>query len=366
MDKVKVGVVGCGNISDVYFKTCKIFDILDVAACADLVAEKARESADKHGIGIACTPDELFSNPEIEMVVNLTVPKAHAEISLAALNAGKHVYGEKPLAVSREDGKRILALADEKGLLVGCAPDTFLGGAHQTCRKLIDDGVIGEPVGATAFFMCPGHERWHPSPEFYYEVGGGPMFDMGPYYLTALINMLGPIASISGLAKTTHAERTITSEPKKGQKIKVETPTHVSGLMDFANGAQATIITSFDVWGNNLPGIEVYGTKGSLSVPDPNYFSGKVRVLKAGEEEWSVVPHTHGHSEWQRGLGPADMAHAIRSGRKHRATGQLAYHVLDAMHSFLDAAETSSVVEVQSTCERPAPFPEDLPANVLD
>lgn len=366
MRKVKVGIVGCGNISGIYFKAGQTFEILDIVACADLIPERAKAAAEKYNIPKACTTEELLADPEIEIVVNLTIPKAHAEVCLAALEAGKHVHVEKPLAVTREDGKKILEKAREKGLRVGSAPDTFLGGGLQTCRKLIDDGWIGEPVAATAFMLCHGHESWHPDPEFYYKVGGGPMFDMGPYYLTALVSLIGPVKRVTGSTRITFPERTITSQPKFGTKITVDVPTHVAGVMDFANGAIGTIVTSFDVWSTTLPRIEIYGTEGTMIVPDPNGFGGPVMVRRMGATEWSQVPLTHGYAENSRGIGAADMAYAIQSGRKHRANGEMAYHVLDIMHGFHDASDSGKHYELQSTCERPAPLPLGLPGYALD
>jgi len=364
-EKTKIGIVGCGNISGVYFQAGKRFEILEIVACADIVMEKARAKAQEFGIK-ACTVKELLADPEIKIVVNLTIPKAHAEVGLAALEAGKSVYNEKPLAISREDGKRMLEIASQKGILVGGAPDTFMGGGIQTCRKLIDDGVIGEPVAATAFMMCHGHEGWHPDPEFYYEIGGGPMFDMGPYYLTALVNLLGPVHRVTGSARISFPERTITSQPKAGKKIRVEVPTHIAGIMDFASGAVGTIITSFDVWAAQLPCIEIYGSDGTLSVPDPNGFGGHPRVRLAGEKEWKEMPLTHGYTGQSRGIGVADMAYALRSGRPHRASGEMAYHVLDTMHAFHDASRESRHIELSSTCQRPAPLPLGLQEGLLE
>jgi predicted dehydrogenase len=373
MSPTKIGIIGCGAISGVYFEAGKTFEILNIVACADIVPERAKAKAEQYQISKACTVKELLADPEIEIVVNLTVPKAHFEVSLAALEAGKSVHSEKPLAVTREEGRRLLEVARARGLRVGCAPDTFLGGGLQTCRKLIDDGWIGEPVAATAFMTCHGHESWHPDPEFYYEVGGGPMFDMGPYYLTALVNLIGPVRRVTGSARVTFPERTITSQPKFGKRIRVETPTHIAGVMDFANpadarlrGAVGTIITSFDVWVAQLPRIEIYGTEGSLSVPDPNGFGGPVLVRRAGASEWSQVPLTHGYTKQSRGIGVADMAYALRSGRPHRANGDMAYHVLDVMQAFLDASATGKHIELTSTCERPAPLPLGLREGWLD
>jgi predicted dehydrogenase len=364
--KVKIGVVGCGNISDIYLSKAQTFDVLEVAACSDLVMERAEAKANKHGIARAVPVDVLLADPEIEIVVNLTIPIAHAMVALAALEAGKSVYNEKPLAIHRSDAQKMLALAKKRGLRVGGAPDTFLGAGMQTCRKLIDDGAIGIPVAATAFMLCHGHESWHPDPEFYYKIGGGPLFDMGPYYLTALVNLLGPVRRVTGSARITFPERTITSLPKNGTTITVDTPTHLAGVLDFANGAIGTIVTSFDVWSAEVPRIEIYGSEGSLSVPDPNGFGGPVRVWRASKHEWEEVNLTHGHAENSRSLGVADMATALRSGRPHRASGELTYHVLDIMHAILDASREGKHIELQSTCDRPAALPVDLPDYLLD
>lgn len=366
MRKVKVGLIGCGNISDIYCKNMKKFNILDLVACADLIPERSESKAEKYDIPKACSVAELLADPEIEIVVNLTIPGAHAEVNIQALEAGKHVYVEKPLATTREDGYRVLELARKKGLRVGCAPDTFMGGGLQTCRKLIDDGYIGELVGATAFMMIPGHESWHPNPEFYYKKGGGPMFDMGPYYLTALVSFFGPVKRVTGSARISFPERTITSAPKYGSKIKVEVPTYVAGIMDFANGAIGTIITAFDVLDAQLPKIEVYGTEGSMSVPDPNGFGGQVLVRRKDSSEWKEVPLTHGYAHNSRGVGVADIAYSLLSGRKHRANGDMAYHVLDIMQGFHDASERGAHYELQSVCEQPAALPVGLSDYILD
>lgn len=363
---VKVGIVGCGTISGIYCKMLKAFPITDLVACADLYVDRAKARAEEFDVPKACSVGELLNDPEIEIVVNLTVPKAHADVAQAAIEAGKSVYNEKPLAVEREEGRRLLAAAKKRGVLIGGAPDTFLGAGIQTCRKLIDDGWIGEPVAATAFMMSHGHESWHPDPDFYYQPGGGPMFDMGPYYLTALVSLIGSVRRVTGSTRITFPQRTITSKPKYGQTIEVNTPTHIAGIMDFDNGAIGTIITSFDVWAAELPRIEIYGSHGSLSVPDPNHFGGPVRVRRAGASEWSEVPLTHANHENSRGLGVADMAYALRTGRPHRANGDLAFHVLDIMHAFQEASDLGSHIEITSGCERPAPLPVGLLPGVLD
>ena len=362
----KVGVIGCGNISGIYLQQGQRFDALDVVAVADLDMEKARARAAEYGVPRVSTVDELLADPQIEVVLNLTVPQAHGEIAQAALAAGKHVYNEKPLALTREAARRVLDEAHARGLRAGCAPDTFLGGGLQTCRKVIDDGWIGEPVAATAFMMGHGPESWHPDPDFFYQPGAGPMFDMGPYYLTALAVLIGPVRRVTGSAHVTFPERTITSEPRYGTTITVNTPTHVAGVLDFESGAVGTIVTSFDVWAAELPRIEIYGTQGTLSVPDPNTFGGPVRVRRAGAAAWSEIPLAYGYTENSRGVGLADMVYAIRSGRPHRASGELAYHVLDIMHAFHDASAEGRHVALTSGTARPAPLPLGLLPYELD
>jgi predicted dehydrogenase len=365
MQPTKVGIIGCGNISSIYFKSGQTFEILDIVACADLVKERAEAKAEEFGCK-AMTVEQLLADPEIKIVMNLTIPIAHAEVAFKAIEAGKSVHNEKPLAITREDGRKMLEMAKAKGVRVGCAPDTFMGAGIQTCIKLIDDGWIGEPVAATAFMMCHGHESWHPDPEFYYKKGGGPMFDMGPYYLTALVALMGPAKRVSGSTRVTFPTRTITSQPKHGTVITVDTPTHVAGTVDFANGAVATVVQSFDVWGHNLPCIQIHGTQGSMSVPDPNGFGGTIMVKRAGSKEWAEVPHSHIYGENSRGIGVADMAYGLISGRQHRPNGELAYHVLDIMHAFHDSSDQGKHIMLESTCERPKPLPMGLRAGLLD
>jgi predicted dehydrogenase len=366
MNKVKIGVIGCGAISGAYLGVCRKFDILETAACADLDIKRARSKASEFGVPKACSVKSLLADPEIKIVLNLTIPLAHAQVALAALKAGKCVHNEKPLAVTRKDGLALVETAKKKKLRVGCAPDTFLGAGIQTCIKLINDGWIGRPIGATAFMTCHGHESWHPDPEFYYKHGGGPMFDMGPYYLTALVAMLGPVSRVSGCAKKTFPTRTITSAKKFGKTIDVEVPTHVAGMLEFVNGSIGTILTSFDVWAAELPRIEIYGTEGSLSVPDPNGFGGTIRIKRAGAAEWTNVPHSHGYAENTRGIGVADMATAIRSGRPHRTSGDLGLHVLDIMLAIHESSERGQRIDLTTSCDRPAPLPMGLGEWTLD
>lgn len=366
MNTVKVGIIGCGNISGIYFKNLKRFPFLEVAACADLDLERAKSKATEHGIPCACTVNELLARQDIELVVNLTIPKAHASVAMAAVKAGKSVYNEKPLTITRIEGRKLLELARKKKVRVGCAPDTFLGAGLQTCRKLIEEGAIGKPVAAVAFMTCHGHESWHPDPAFYYKIGGGPMFDMGPYYLTALVSLLGPAKRVTGATRISFKERLITSEPKKGTRIKVEVPTHVAGVIDFACGAIATIVTSFDIWAANLPRIEVYGSEASMSVPDPNGFGGAVRLRRPGMKEWEDVHLTHGYDENSRGLGVADLALGWKAKRPHRASGELAFHVLDIMHAIHDASKTGKHVTLSSTCRQPQALKPGLSFGQVD
>jgi predicted dehydrogenase len=364
-EKTNIGIVGCGTISGAYLKISKDWPILNVVACADIDLARAQARAEEFDVPRACSVDELLADEQIDIVVNLTIPAAHYEVSARALEAGKSAYNEKPLSVSREDGKRLVDLAEARGGLLGGAPDTFLGGGIQTCRKLIDDGWIGEPVAASAYMMGRGHESWHPDPAFYYKAGGGPMFDMGPYYLTALVFLLGPVQRVTAMTRITFPERTITSQPKYGEKITVDVPTHVAGTMQFASGAIGTITTSFDVWGGRLPFIEIYGTEGSMSVPNPNTFGGPVHV-KLGRKDWAEIPLTHANEENSRSIGVADMAYALRSGRPHRANGDLTFHVLDLMHAFHDAQQTGAFVELGSSCAQPAMVPTGLAPGLLD
>ena len=354
-----VGIIGCGNISEIYLQAGSKFPALDIVACADLVPARAEAKASNYDIA-ALTVDEMLDDPAIDLCINLTIPGAHAEVALAVLAADKSVYGEKPLAISRAEGRSVLDAAARSGRFVGSAPDTFLGGGLQTCRKLIDDGWIGRPIAASAFMISRGHESWHPDPGFFYQPGGGPMFDMGPYYLTALITMLGPVLRVTGSTKKAFEQRTITSEPLYGASIDVNVPTHIAGLLDFASGATATVVMTFDLWSSTLPRLEIYGTEGSLQLPDPNTFGGPVRIKRGRAPEWSEVPLAFGYSENSRGIGVADMINAIDHGRTHRASGELAFHVLDIMCAMHEASDQGVHVHLDSTCERPAQLRMDL------
>jgi len=340
-----------------------MFDDVEIVACSDLVLERAVAQAEAYGVPKACSPEELLADEEVEVVLNLTVPVVHAEVSLAALEAGKHVYTEKPLAVSLEDGRRMLEVAGERGLRIACAPDTFLGGGLQTCRKIIDEGIIGEPVAVSSLMLNHGPEGWHPNPDFFYQPGAGPMLDVGPYYLTALATLIGPVRRVAGSARVTFPERTITSEPLAGTTITVNTPTHVAGVMDFEGGAVGTLVTTFDVWSESRSRIDLYGTEGTLSLPDPNFADGPVRLWRS--DTWTEVPLTHPYTGDSRGIGLADMAQALRSGRQHRASGELGMHVLEVIHAFLDSSERGEHVVVASTFERPEPLPAGSPEGIF-
>lgn len=364
--KTKVGLIGCGNISAIYLQAPAKFGRFEIVACADIELERAQARAAEYGIAKACTVDEILSDPEIEVILNLTIPAAHAEVALAALAAGKSVYTEKPLATTREAGRQVLELAEAKGLRVGCAPDTFLGAGLQTCRKLIDEGAIGQPLAATAFMGYPGPERWHPNPEFFYQPGAGPLFDMGPYYLTALINLLGPVQRVTASAQALRKERIVTNKINPGAKIAVNTPTHISGTLDFTNGAVASLITSFDVAAHNIPNMEIYGTEGTLSVPDPNGFGGPVRLRQNGDSEWREISLTLPYDTNSRGLGIADMIYSMQNGLPHQASGKLAYHVLDIMESLLESSSRGQHLNLTSGVERPGLLPLELyPAGHL-
>jgi predicted dehydrogenase len=353
MERLGIGIIGCGNISEAYLKAASGFPVLAIQGLADIRREATEARASQFGLK-AMSVEDMLADPSVAIIVNLTIPAAHVEVGMRALHAGKHVYSEKPLGLSTAEARPLLDLAKQKGLRLGCAPDTFLGGSHQTCRKLVDDGAIGEPLAGTAFFMCPGHERWHPNPAFYYAEGGGPMLDMGPYYITALVNLTGPVARVSGAATRARSERVITSEPLAGTKIPVEVATHVAGTLEFVSGVTVSIAMSFDVPRHRHRPIELYGTEGSLSIPDPNRFFGAIELATAAKD-WTEQPTEHGFASGNyRSIGVADMAHAIRSGRPHRASGELAFHVLEVMEAFQLSSERGAHVAIASRPERPA------------
>ncbi|WP_221029330.1 Gfo/Idh/MocA family protein [Actomonas aquatica] len=365
MPPTKIALIGCGNISKAYFEGCAHYPILDLCAVADLNVAHAQKVAAERGLTFGGSVDELLARDDIEIVVNLTIPAAHAEVNRRALAAGKHVYCEKPFALTAADTAAVVAEAAAAGLRVGSAPDTFLGAGLQTARQLIDAGAIGTPVAATGFMLCPGHESWHPSPDFYYKFGGGPMFDMGPYYLTALVHLLGPVARVSGTARQTFAERTITSQPRAGEKVAVEVPTHFSSTLEFANGPIGTLVMSFDVPKTDLPHIIIHGTAGTLRVCDPNRFDDPCFLAPAGSTDFAPVTMTHATGR-ARGSGVADLATALRSGRPHRANGQLAHHVVELMEAATRSGTEGKHIVIESTCPRPAALPTELPSSEFE
>lgn len=358
MEKVNVAVVGCGNISGIYLENLtQRFHNVNVYAISDLIEENVQAKSRQFGIERIMTFEEIIADPQVQIVLNLTTPPLHYPLCKRALEAGKNVYAEKPLSLKYEDGKELVALAEEKGLLLGCAPDTFLGAGLQTCRQVIEAGILGDIIGATAFMVCHGHESWHPGPEFYYKKGGGPMFDMGPYYLTALVNLVGPVESVSGMTAVSFPTRTITSQPKYGQIIEVEVPTHVNGLLRFKNGAIGNIITSFDVWGSELPRIEIYGSRGSMIVPDPNCFDGEVKIKQYFDVEFHNYPLITENSANSRGIGVSDMARALLTGEKDfRASCKRGLHVLEIMEKIHESSDQHREIFLESTCKKSVPL----------
>ena len=359
MKPMNIGIIGCGSISGIYLQNLSgmFAHHVNVLAVSDLVPERAQRAKDTlGGAPEILTLEQIAAHPDIQLVLNITEPYNHHHVSTTLLKGGKHVYSEKPLGISRAEGDDILALAKKNGLRVGGAPDTFLGGGIQTCRKLIDEGWIGDILSAEAYMVCHGHETWHPNPEFYYKRGGGPMFDMGPYYLSALINLLGSIEAVSGITTKGFNQRRVTSKESYGQIIDVDVPTHIAGLMRFASGAVGSLIMSFDIWNSQLPRIEVHGTKGSLYVPDPNTFGGPVLYSRPGDSYGKEVPLCYGYQDNSRGLGLCDMACALAENRAARASSDLTYHVLDAMQAFHESSDQRKEIRLGSSCARPAPL----------
>ena len=362
---VNVGIIGCGNIFPAYAKGCSLFRALHLKACADLNMEAAAKQAQEYNIQ-ALSVDALLADPSIDLVLNLTVPKVHAKISTDILRAGKHVYSEKTLALDTAEGRELLDFASSKNLRVGCAPDTFLGAGLQTCRKLIDDGWIGRPLAGTAFMLGNGPESWHPNPAFFYQQGAGPMMDMGPYYITALVHLLGPVAAVSAMTSKSGPARLATCKEHFGEMLPVEVATHNSGSLLFESGAVVSIAVSFDVKRHTHNPIEIYGTQGSISVPDPNTFGGPISVFRPGNENWQEMPFAYDYHENSRSIGAADMAHAIHSGRAHRCNGELALHVLEVLSAFEKSQESGRTIDIVNRCAHPQAFPLGMTPGVLD
>ncbi|MCX5513043.1 oxidoreductase [Kaistia algarum] len=362
----RVGLIGCGNISEIYLSNAARFPAIRFVACADLNPEAAKAKAEKHGIAARSVAD-LLAGDDIDIVLNLTVPAAHAEVALAALANGKHVYTEKPLATTTAEGRLILETAKAKGLRVGAAPDTVLGAGVQTARRLIDEGAIGDIVMGTAAILSHGMEMWHPNPDFFFKPGAGPVLDMGPYYVATLITLLGPVATVAAIGRIGNAERIVTApdSPFRGNTIRVETLTSVQALLQFASGAQVSFLASWDVWQHGQPPLELHGTEGSLRVPDPNWFGGDV-LLARRDQPFAAVgteamvygglnyPTFAGEVANYRGLGLADMADAIETGRQHRANGEVGLHGLAVMEAMLrSATEGGATLAIDDPVERP-------------
>jgi len=364
-----VGIIGCGNISAAYLRLGPLFGALDMRAVADLNPEAAQARADEFGVR-ADSVEELLAADDIDVIVNLTVPDAHFAVTRQIVQAGKHAYSEKPLVLTLEQGEELRALAAAKGVRIGSAPDTFLGGAHQQARALIDDGKIGRIVAGSACVMSHGMEHWHPNPDFFFLPGAGPVLDVGPYYVTNLIQLIGPVRRVAALTSSATATRTITSEPRNGEQIPVKTPTNIHALLEFEQGATITLSASWDVWAHRRAPMELYGTEGSLFVPDPNFFGGDLELSGASTDIDPVTPWEHpfgvpnqsegdGARANYRTAGLADMAQAIAEGRPHRCSLELALHAVDVMTSILKSGETGGFVDLSTTCERPAPLSAD-------
>lgn len=362
--KLGVGIMGCGNISAAYMDLARNFRGFEIRACADISAQAAQARAGEFGLR-AETPDGLLAASDIDLVVNLTIPAAHFEVSRRALEAGKHVYSEKPFVLSLAEGRALARLAQKRGLRIGSAPDTFLGGTHQLARHLVDSGAVGRIVAGTCHVMGHGMEHWHPNPDFFFKPGGGPVLDMGPYYVTNLIQLAGPVKRVTAMASIPFAERTITSQPRHGEKIAVETPTTLHAILEFQEGALVTLSASWDVWSHRHSHMELYGETGSLFLPDPNFFGGDLGLTKEREPvtklpKWSHPlgvgnqRHPQGVVANWRGAGLADMAQAIVQDRPHRCSLELALHAVDVMTAILKSGESRRPVELKTSCERPA------------
>lgn len=354
---LRIGLIGVGVISGQYFASLPSLPNLRLVAVADLDERRAAEVAAEQGVE-ARSVDALLGSDDIDAVLNLTIPAAHVEVGLAALEAGKHVYAEKPLALRPSDAVSLLERAGQLGLRVGSAPDTVLGTGIQTVRRLIDDGAIGQVLTADAHWSAPGHERWHPNPFFYYQPGGGPLLDMGPYYLTALVTMLGPVVRVSGVSIRSPRERTVSTGPRAGEPVPVAVDTGISGILEHASGAVSRVSFSFDTWATRVPLFEVHGTTGSIAVPDPNRFDDPVEAWTEATGEWRPVPPNAGYRGAGRGYGLADMAHAIATDRPHRASGELAQHVLEIMDAVTRSSAEHAVITLTTTVPRPEAVPE--------
>ncbi len=361
MPQLRIGLIGTGVISGAYFAASRFFRQLEIATCADVNQEAAEARGREFGIK-AQSVDALLTDKSIDVILNLTTPRSHVPVNLKALDSGKHAYSEKPFGLTTAEAAPVIELARTRGLRVGCAPDTFLSGGQQTARRALDSGMIGRPFGGTAFILIAGHESWHPNPDFYYQEGGGPVYDMGVYYLTALVNLLGPISRIDSAGGKAFSERVIGSGARKGQRVPVSIPTHLNAILEFACNATVLFGASFDVAAASHPPIEIFGTEGTLQVPDPNKFVGTVRVGR-GERGWQEVPSVHPFGDRDyRGVGLAEMVESITENRPHRASDQLAFHVLEVMEAIVTNVSSDRSVSMTSTCVRPRPI-QPLPAG---
>ncbi len=354
---VGVGFIGAGVISGAYLKNLTSFPDVAVHIVGDLVPEVAAARAEEYGVPVGGTPDEVLAHPEVEIVVNLTIPAAHAEVATRAVRAGKHVWSEKPFALDRPSGRALLDEAAAAGLRLGCAPDTVLGAGIQTARRVIERGDIGRPLTALTLFQGPGPQSWHPNPAFLFQIGAGPLFDMGPYYLTTLVQAFGPVGRVAALGSTASPTQVVGSGPRAGEVFDIEVPTHVGLLTQFASGASGQSIFSFESPLPRTGFVEITGTEATLSLPDPNTFDGDLRIRRSGGTDWEPIPLTGASAG--RGMGVLDMARAIRAGVPHRITGELAYHVLDIMVSATDSISSGQFVDLASTVGVQDPLPED-------
>jgi predicted dehydrogenase len=352
---VRVGVIGCGVISRAYASNARAFDAFELVACADLDPAQAIALAKASGLRTA-TVDDLIADPGIDVILNLTPAPAHAAVLARALEAGKHVYTEKPIATEVADSLELLTSAERRGLRIGCAPDIFLGAAYQTGRAAIDSGLIGEPLSVSAAMLAGGQQTWHPNPDIFYVDGAGPLFDMGPYYLTAITALLGPIARVAGFASTSQRVRTIEIGRRAGERFSASTPTHTTTAMQLESGVLANLVASFDTSGLYVCDLVVHGTEGVLVLPDPNAFEGTVR-LKRGRGGWEDVPYASRGALDARGIGLQDMVEAIREDRPHRASGLLGAHVVEVVRGILQAAQNGATIEIESRVPIPAPLP---------
>ena len=354
---MNVGVMGCGVISRAYVENAAAFESFELVACADLDREQADALGKAGGLAVVGV-DELIADPSIDIILNLTPPLAHVAVTRQALAAGKHVYTEKPLAIHRAEAAALASEAERLGLRIGCAPDIFLGSAYQAGRAAIDDGAIGEPLAVSAAMLVGGQEVWHPNPDIFYADGAGPLFDMGPYYLTAIVALLGPIAQVAGFASTRTLERTIAIGPRTGERFTASTPTHTTAAMELANGVTANLVASFEAAGQYICDIAIHGSEGVLVLPDPNAFGGAVRC-KRGRGGWEELPYTSFGGADARGIGLHDMVEAITAGLPHRASGELGAHVVEVARGILLSAAEGRIVAIESRVDQPLPLPVD-------